>query len=287
MRICLSCGGVLAATTWHCQACGWEPARVDGAITFAPDLEASAPSYPAHYHDEIHKLEARHFWFRGRNRLILWAIRRYFPEMSRFLEIGCGTGFVLGAIRESFPAAGVSGSEIYASGLAHAAERAGSAELFQMDAKRIPFRDHFDLIGAFDVIEHIEDDEAVLAEARKALRPGGGILLTVPQHRWLWSPVDVFAGHARRYRRKELIAKLESAGFEILTATSFVTGLLPMMFLSRFMKRGLDSAEPELRAGRLQNLVGSASGALEFISIRAGIRFPVGGSLLIAARRKV
>ena len=155
-----------------------------------------------------------------------------------------------------------------------------------MDAKRIPFRDHFDLIGAFDVIEHIEDDEAVLDEARRALRPMGGILLTVPQHRWLWSPVDVFAGHVRRYRRKELIAKLEAAGFEVLMATSFVTGLLPMMLLSRISKQARATAEPELRAGAIQNLVGGTVAALELACIRIGLRFPAGGSLLVAARRK-
>jgi SAM-dependent methyltransferase len=259
---------------------------VDGFTAFAPDMEACAPSYPLGAHEELHQLEDGHFWFEGRNRLILWAIRRYFPDAARLLEIGCGTGFVLRGIRDALPSAEVSGSEIFTSGLSYASHRAGGAALFQMDARRIPFRNHFDLIGAFDVIEHIEDDEAVLSEMLRALRPGGGVLLTVPQHRWLWSPVDVFAGHARRYRRKELLAKLDAAGFEIITATSFVTGLLPMMFLSRFLKRGQATAGPELRVGRLQNMIGSAFGSLELLSLRAGVRLPAGGSLLVAARRK-
>ncbi|HXC17167.1 MAG TPA: class I SAM-dependent methyltransferase, partial [Holophagaceae bacterium] len=200
MRICLACGHTLETPGWHCAACGWEPKQVDGFTAFAPDMEACAPSYPLGAHEELHQLEDGHFWFEGRNRLILWAIRRYFPDAARLLEIGCGTGFVLRGIRDALPSAEVSGSEIFTSGLSYASHRAGGAALFQMDARRIPFRNHFDLIGAFDVIEHIEDDEAVLSEMLRALRPGGGVLLTVPQHRWLWSPVDVFAGHARRYR---------------------------------------------------------------------------------------
>lgn len=259
---------------------------MDGFTAFAPDLEASAPSYPVDAHEELHQVEDGHFWFESRNRLILWALRRYFPDALRFLEIGCGTGFVLRAVQKALPLAEVSGSEIFTSGLSYAGGRAPGAALFQMDARRIPFRDHFDLIGAFDVIEHIEDDEAVLAEVHKALRPGGGILLTVPQHAWLWSPVDVFAGHARRYRRKDLVEKLERAGFEILTATSFVTGLLPLMFLSRFLKRNQATAEPELRVGRLQNGAGKLAASMELLAIRVGLRLPVGGSLLVAARRK-
>lgn len=254
-------------------------------MAFAPDLEEASPNYPVGYHDEIHKLESRHFWFQGRNRLILWAMKRHFPHMSDFLEIGCGTGFVLSAVEQAFPEAQISGSELFAAGLAHAARRSPRAELFQMDARRVPFRGHFDVVGAFDVIEHIQDDEAVLSEAWKALRPGGGLILTVPQHPWLWSPVDVFAGHARRYRRKELEAKLEAAGFQLLTATSFVTALLPVMLLSRLGKRGAESSEPELHAGMLQNLLGAAASRVELGSIRAGFRWPVGGSLLVVARK--
>lgn len=287
MRVCLACGHPLEAPGWLCAACGWEPKQVDGFTAFAPDLEACTPSYPVGAHEELNLVEDGHFWFEGRNRLILWAIRRYFPDAARLLEIGCGTGFVLRGLREALPSAEVSGSEIFTTGLSYASRRSPGADLFQMDARRIPFREHFDLIGAFDVIEHIEDDEVVLSEILKALKPGGGILLTVPQHAWLWSPVDVFAGHARRYTRKDLLAKLDAAGFEILTATSFVTGLLPMMFLSRLLKRGQATAEPELRVGRIQNMAGSLSASLELMSIRAGVRLPVGGSLLVAARRKV
>ncbi len=243
-------------------------------------------NYPEGGHAEIHELEEGHFWFEGRNRLILWAIRRYFPGMRRFLEVGCGTGFVLRGIQGAFPGAEISGSEISASGLAFASSRVGGAALIQMDARRIPFRDHFDLIGTFDVLEHIEEDEAALVGIHTALSRGGGLLLTVPQHRWLWSPVDEFAGHARRYTRKELVAKLERSGFEIMMATSFVTGLLPFMFLSRLVARRRGSAKPELNPGPVQNAIGAFMASIELLLIRCEFRFPAGGSLLVAARRK-
>ena len=285
MRICLGCGEALGGSGWNCPVCGWAPEATKGVLVFSPSHDGAHPSYPEGYHNEIHALEAAHFWFRGRNRLVLWALRRHFSDMSRFLEIGCGTGFVLGAVQNAFPAVEVSGSEISLEGLPYAASRAPGAFVFQMDAQRIPFRDHFDVIGAFDVIEHIEDDLGVLKEMAAALRPGGGVLLSVPQHRWLWSPVDTFAGHFRRYRRRDLVAKLRMAGFEPMTTTSFVSLLLPVMALSRLLKRGGGDPEPELRAGRLENTLGSMVSWLELNLIRLGLRFPAGGSLLIAARK--
>ncbi|HEU4950489.1 MAG TPA: methyltransferase domain-containing protein [Holophagaceae bacterium] len=290
MRICVACrselGDEISAASWRCGVCGHEPSRSGGFLAFAPDLEAAAPRYPEGYHDQIHALEAGHFWFQARNRMILWAIRRAFPEMRRFLEIGCGTGFVLGAVAEAFPGAEVSGSEISTAGLTHAQRRAPGAALYQMDARRIPFHSAFDLIGAFDVLEHIPEDEAVLEACAQALVPGGGLLLTVPQHPWLWSSVDAFAGHVRRYRRRELEAKLVAAGFEVALSTSFVSLLLPMMALSRALKRGGGPEEPELRAGPMQNALGRAAMGAEFRLMRAGVRLPAGGSLLVAARRR-
>jgi len=68
----------------------------------------------------------------------------------------------------------LAGSEIFSAGLAFVAMRVPSAAFYQMDARNIPFRDEFDIIGAFDVLEHIEDDVAVIDQVAKALRPGGG-----------------------------------------------------------------------------------------------------------------
>lgn len=57
--------------------------------------------------------------------------------------------------------------------------------------KAFPFRKEFDTIGVFDVLEHVHEDEQILAQMHRAVHPdGGGIMLTVPQHPWLWSPTD-------------------------------------------------------------------------------------------------
>ena len=96
----------------------------------------------------------------------------------------------------------------------------------------------FDLTGAFDVIEHIADDEAVLRGLRAAAQAGGGTIITVPQHPWLWSRADEVAHHERRYRRGELEMKLRRNAFEVLFSSSFTTLLLPLMAVSRLKGRG-------------------------------------------------
>lgn len=158
----------------------------------------------------------------------------------------------------------------------------------QMDARQIPFSEEFDVIGAFDILEHIEEDEQVLQQMHEALKPGGIMLLTVPQHAWLWSPVDDYACHVRRYSAQELHAKVESAGFEILRSTSFVSSLLPAMWLSRFAQKCSAKevdATAEFRISTWLNGMLETILSVEIYMIRHGINFPLGGSRLIAARK--
>jgi SAM-dependent methyltransferase len=118
---------------------------------------------------------------------------------------------VLSGIERAFPHLALYGSEIFSAGLAYAARRLNSAELFQMDARQIPFENEFDVIGAFDVLEHVKDDGVVLQQMHQALCAGGGLLVTVPQHPLLWSHLDEYACHVRRYTRKELRRKVVQA----------------------------------------------------------------------------
>jgi SAM-dependent methyltransferase len=186
----------------------------------------------------------------------------------------------------------LSGSEIFTAGLGFAAERVSSAQFYQMDARHIPFREAFDAIGAFDVLEHIEDDVAVIAEVGKALRPGGGFLFSVPQHPSLWSPQDEHAHHVRRYTAKEIRRKVEAAGFEVVRMTSFVSLLLPMMFASRLRMRGGKADEAfdamdELRQPQAINMALEAVMTFERTLIRRGLSLPAGGSLLVVARKRM
>lgn len=289
MRLCVRCDAAFAGPSWRCPQCGHEPERIDGFPAFAPELARAGAGFDAGHFSGLAELEARNFWFRARNRLIVWALGRFFPAARSVLEVGCGTGCVLAGIAAAFPGLRITGSEVSSRGLAFAARRVPGASLMQMDARRIPFREEFDAAGAFDVIEHVEDDAAVLGAVRQALVPGGGLLLTAPQHPFLWSEFDVRARHVRRYRRAELRTRVMEAGFEIVRMTSFVTVLLPLMYLSRFA-RGAPGKDydplAELRIASWLNWVFERALGLERALIRAGASLPAGGSLLVVARRR-
>lgn len=254
---------------------------------FAPDATGSGEGFDPASFRLLESVEPRSFWFRGRNRLIAWALARYFPRAANLLEVGCGTGFVLTGLRERFPNLELVGSELYPEGLEIAQRRLPGVPLYQMDARRIPFEEAFDVVVALDVLEHIGDDDVALGQLAQAARRGGGVIVTVPQHAWLWSAVDEYSKHERRYERAELIAKLREAGLQLVRATSFVTLLLPVMLVARWRHRSGADYDPatEYRLGRRANLVLERVLDAERALIRSGVSLPVGGSLLAIARK--
>lgn len=288
MKLCITCEKTFEAANWQCPHCAHQPDVIDGHIAFAPELANESEGFEADYFARLADQEAGNFWFRARNRLLIWALKQYFPNAKNLLEIGCGTGFVLSGFKQAFPNLVLSGSEVFSDGLGFAAARLPQVELFQMDARHIPFRDEFDVIGAFDVLEHIKQDEEVLAQMYQATRKGGGILITVPHHRFLWSPVDEFARHVRRYETRELHEKVVRAGFSLVRSTSFVSLLLPLLVASRFKQRMTgEEVDPsaEYNISRLLNQTLEKILDAERTVIRTGLSFPAGGSLLLVARR--
>jgi SAM-dependent methyltransferase len=236
--------------------------------------------------DDLVAAESWHFWFRARRQLVIWALRAYFPQRRTMLDVGCGTGFLLDGLRTSSADTALAGCDLLFEGLRRARQRLDGMPVFQADVGRLPVRRPFDAITALDVIEHVDDDEAALRELFRGLTPGGGLVITVPQHQWLWSEVDEFSRHRRRYSRTDMLSKLRAAGFEVLRCTSFFATTLPLMAVRLFRPQG-DAFDPaaELRIPRLWSAVAGAMLRPEWLLIRAGLSLPIGGSLLVVARR--
>ncbi|MFX0201955.1 MAG: methyltransferase domain-containing protein, partial [Candidatus Hodarchaeota archaeon] len=276
MKICLACGNRFASNDWRCPSCHKYPETVNGFISFSPALAEENRFFGAEYFEPLFKLESQNFWFRSRNRLLAWTLRRYFPFARSFFEIGVGTGFVLSHIRREFPDLILSGSDIFVKALDMAAKRLPGVSLFQMDARLIPFDLEFDIIGAFDLLEHIDEDDLVLVQIFQATKEGGGILLTVPQHLFLWSASDEHVFHKRRYSRNELVRKVERAGFRVIRVTSFLFLLFPFMFFARMRqrrKRRDFDPSAELRIGRLLNASFENVLRFELAMIKNGFSF--------------
>ncbi len=266
-----------------CPVCMHNTVNLNGFKSYAPELSAQNEGFPLEAFQELIKHESTSFWFCSRNELILYFLQKYCSNIQSFLEVGCGTGFVSSGVRKVFPDIAITGSEIYTKGLNEALKRLhGSATLIQMDARRIPFAQEFDVIGAFDVLEHIDEDEKVLAEIYRSLKPSGFVFIAVPQHMWMWSDIDAQACHIRRYTQNEMQSKMERAGFEIIRSTSFVSFLLPLMWLTRKS----NTQESGLTISTWQNKILRKIMQLELLCIKLGINLPVGGSRFVLGRKR-
>ena len=218
----------------------------------------------------------------------MWALGQYFPHAERLLEVGCGTGVVLKAVQRRFPQMELAGADLSAEALRIAEARVTGARFLQLDAQQMPFDTEFDVVCAFDVLEHLDEDEGALAALAQATRSGGGLLVTVPQYRWLWSAADDFGAHRRRYTKAEIEDKIVRAGFTLVRSTAWVCTLLPVVALSRFRDRGAGERFDPRRELRLPSAINRS---LEFVldaervAIQRGLTLPFGTSRLVVARK--
>lgn len=247
----------------------------------------AAGGYDDALFERLAEVEPHSFWYRARARLIVDVVRRFFPGARDLLEVGSGSGGVLLALHRALPGLRLVGAEPSAEGVALARRRLpDEIELVEADVLALPYTDAFDVVGAFDVLEHVEDDEAALRGLARAARQG--VVVLVPQHPRLWTDMDRIAQHVRRYRRGELVARAEAAGLDVAFVGSFVSSLLPAMVASRGVRRLLRRPyDPvsELRPGPLNGLFERVLDG-ERRLIGRGVSLPFGASLLLVARKR-
>jgi SAM-dependent methyltransferase len=174
-------------------------------------------------------------------------------------------------------------------------KRRGNLNLVQADAYHPPFSQSFDIIGAFDVIEHLQDDTGVLRNLHSMLRPNGILLLTVPAHPCLWSDFDVRSKHCRRYTGSDLKNKLAEAGFTLKLFSPFMSASLPLLWLQRKWHglRGSakkpdgrrDIASSELRILPVVNMILRTILCTEAGIVAHGLKLPFGSSFIVMAQR--
>ncbi len=263
---------------------------IDGIRCYAPEIARQEDGYPSLGFDVTDEVERTSFWVRSRNRLLLHLFKRHVAREGRpkVLEIGCGTGNFLGELSQSGEYE-IIGSEAYLAGLRYARMRRPGIEFIQLDALQMPFEREFDVVGAFDVIEHIDDDVVVLANIRKALKPGGVAIISVPQHRFMWSELDELVHHKRRYARSDLLAKVEASGLQVVFRTSFVFALFPLMLAKRFAgsprgNAGRQAFENHVKLHSSLNSLFDAVMRVDEMLIRRGFRLPFGGTLVVVAK---
>ncbi|MEM9035806.1 MAG: class I SAM-dependent methyltransferase [Actinomycetota bacterium] len=277
-----------ALPTWLAD---WDPPGtfdVDaGVFVGADDVRASFPSEGIGVFADV---DERSFWFEHRSLVIVDLVSRFAGPSSTMLEVGSGSGAV--AARLAAEGHDVMAVEPGAGGAA-LARRRGVPVAFQgtLHDAALP-ADLFDVVGLFDVIEHLDEWRSVLAEAGRVLRPDGHVLVTVPAHQWLWSEHDEWNEHRRRYSRSMLRGHFREAGLEVVrTAPLFAPLLPPAMMRRLFSGRGRGDAgahearlRSQLEPHPVVNRVLSGVLGIERTAMR-WVPMPFGTSRYAVARR--
>jgi SAM-dependent methyltransferase len=232
-----------------------------------------------HTYPILFRVEQSHWWHIGRRRILAGFVEdicsRVTDRRPRILDVGCGTGANLLMLSKYGDAEGVDVSE---DALAFCRER-GLDKVKLGAGEELPYEDGtFDLVTAFDVVEHMDDDLAGLREMRRVLRPGGRVLLFVPAFMFLWGLQDDVSNHRRRYRMSQLRHVMEEAGFEIERTTyANITFFLPILLMRKLMRFTGIKAESEnnINVSALNRILGRILGAesliLKFMNLPFGV----------------
>ncbi len=272
---------------------------IEGIKCYAPELALDNSGYHPEALEILAQMEERNFWYRSRNEILKKLFKKHIGEKhTDFLEIGCGNGEVLRALSD-LKNMSLTGADIYLSGIKFAKSRLPNVKFVQLDAINIPFKNEFDAIGCFDVLEHIDEDVKVMQELAKALKQNGLLFITVPQYPFLWSEIDEIDRHKRRYTRKEITKKIKGVGLEIIDINCFTFLLFPVMMLSRFLrkrkpgkpaspvivKKENEPEYPEIDIpDYLNNIFRIFMRADEWL-IGKNVKLPFGGSIILIARK--
>ena len=235
-------------------------------------------------YDQMRVLQQDHWWFAARREILASQIGRLkLPKPAQILEAGCGPGGNLAMLQRFGEVCAIEpdeASRLYAAEHSGADVRAGLLPQTAPDFGRA-----FDLVAAFDVIEHVPDDAGAVARLADYLKPGGHMITTVPANAWMWSEHDAAHHHQRRYGLTAYRKLFENAGLAVRRASHFNTLLFPPIAAVRLAKTatgrtdGDDTMPPAPLNGVLKAVFGAERALL------AAADLPFGVSILLIAQR--
>lgn len=238
----------------------------------------------------MHAIEAAHWWFCGKRRLVMRLLRKHISAepgaFPRVLDIGCGTGGMMMAM-EGF--AGTYGVDFSRIGLGFCREK-GLSMLACSSAEALPLKQgSFDGALLLDVLYHrgVASDLSAVRETWMALRPGGLLVITDSAFQFLYGGHDRSVHGRKRYRVSEMEEIVRSAGFVVIASGYHNCLLFPvaaaLRLFRRFFPPAKDRADMRMPSAAL-NAALKAVYCFE-AALVTRVRFPFGLSLFVAARK--
>ena len=248
-------------------------------------------SYPEDGLRKLFEIEENSYWFQHRNRCIVHFAKKY-SVSGIFLDVGGGNGVVSKALQDNgFESIVVEPDQTGC----HNSFLRGVKNVFLGSLEELPLLPEVEIgsIGAFDVIEHIEDDLGILQKMHSVLSDEGFLYLCVPAFNSLWSKSDEHAGHFRRYSKKSISEVVERAGFQVVELSCFFTFLYFPILIMRSIpsKLGISRVERDTtsrdhvpRNNAISRVVRWILNG-EFRSLKNGKRKKIGSSIILVARK--
>jgi trans-aconitate methyltransferase len=239
-------------------------------------------------YDAHDKLEDRHWWFEGRRRVIREVLQRHLLPRAhrRLLDVGCGTGGMFPMLAEFGE---VDGAESSPDALERARRKFPLRRIESCDLPRSLPEGQWDVVTAFDVIEHLDAPIESLRLMRSRLPFDGQIVVTVPAFQFLWSHHDEVNHHRMRYSRMDLVSQLSTAGLRVTFVSYYNTLLFPAVAGARLMERLMPSrfaskanSDLEETPGPINRVLTSVFGSERLAVGRA--QLPFGVSLIAVAQ---
>lgn len=179
---------------------------------------------------KFNKIERYHWWWKGRQNIL----KMFIPDKKnlKILDIGCGTGETILFLNGYLKQPNITGLDSSKLAIKFCKER--NLNVKNSNATKLPFKScSFDCVLLLDVLEHINDDGATLIEARRVLKDGGRIYITVPALQFIWSDHDTGQGHKRRYSLAKMNKVSTMANLKVIKSSYFNFFLSPIIIIVR------------------------------------------------------
>lgn len=209
-------------------------------------LSPPAPVSMTEGYFELASLE--HFWVRRRFEVFRQLAGNLVSQAQAIAEVGCGHGILQRQIEDAYVRE-VTGFDLNEYGLKHNLSRRSKVCCYDVHQMERAFRERFDLIFLWDVLEHIAEEDRFLQALKFHLAPRGHLVLNVPAGQWAFSAYDVAAGHVRRYSIGTLREALERNRLDVALWSYWGLPLVPTLALRKLWLLGARDQRKAYSAG--------------------------------------